>query len=63
MAGFQEALANPGQMDENNAANAAWAQWVDQEVNLEEQQADNDDVVMEEVQQQEISFDLSGSTA
>ena len=37
MAGFQEALANPGQMDENNAANAAWAQWVDQEVNLEEQ--------------------------
>ena len=51
MAGFQEALANPGQMDENNAANAAWAQWVDQKVNLEEQQADNDDVVMEEVQQ------------
>ena len=45
-------------LDGNN-----WAQWADQEVNMEEQQDDNVDDILEEVQQQEISFDQSGSTA
>ena len=41
--------------------NVEWSQWVAQEVNQAEQQDDNDDAIMEEVQQQEISFDQSGS--
>ena len=59
MADIQGELTNPEQAMPND--NVEWAQWVAQEVNQAEQQDDNDDAIMEEVQQQEISFDQSGS--
>ena len=41
MVDIQGELAQPGQMADNNNANDDWAEWVDQEVNLAEQQTDN----------------------
>ena len=63
MAAAQEELAAPNHLAANNNVDGEWAQWADQEVHLEEQQDDNDEMIIEDVQQQEISFDQSGSTA
>jgi hypothetical protein len=63
MEDIQGELAQPYQLADNNNVADAWADWIDQDVNLAEQQADNEDVLMQDVQQQEISFDQSGSIA
>ena len=61
MADIQNELA--AQAAENIVNNDNWEQWDNQADEMDEQQADNEDVIMEEVQQQEIAFDQSGSTA
>jgi len=62
MANIQNDLA--AQADDNvNANDQNWPHWGNQAEDFAEQQAENEDVIMEEVQQQEISFDQSGSTA
>ena len=61
LADIQNELA--AQADENIDNNANWEEWDNQADEMDEQQADNEDVIMEEVQQQEIVFDQSGSTA
>ena len=63
MGDIQGELAQPDQLADNNNVADAWADWIDQDVNLAEQQADNEDVLMQDVQQHEISFEQSGSTA
>jgi hypothetical protein len=61
MANIQNDLAKAD--DNVNANDQHWPHWGNQVEDFAKQQAENEDVIMEEVQQQEISFDQCGSTA